>query len=319
MSKALSLGGEQAIEALDKKDCDDQKGDDNLEDEGEADDGPEAIPWPAGNTSLGNDKRIVIDDEKSCWMEANLGLYSMTLISTFTFPVMLHKYGGLTFLIIYVICTILISIPMVLAELAWGQSSKLSTYDFFKDVHPKWSGMGVSATLALICVASFSVVPTAYALMYLFNSFSLPWNGFDGHISYWLENIDPQNNAIFSETFVVSYLCVILAVCVMFRFSPNFSSEIAYFTLPITIITFTSFMVKAILADGAGDGIYYFFRFDSRFFIRGDTWIVAAGQGILSMGAVGSGNLITYSRCLEVGTDGMPLLCLHSLHIAMSE
>jgi len=103
------------------------------------------------------------------------------------FPYLCYNNGGGAFLIPYAIIVVVSGIPIFLLEVALGQYYNLGCIEGWNSICPLMSGIGLSSTVIIFLTLSYYSVILAWALMYLFNSFTatLPWESCDND---WNDN-----------------------------------------------------------------------------------------------------------------------------------
>ena len=115
--------------------------------------------------------------------------YAVGLGNFWRFPYLCYMYGGGAFLVPYTLTLLIIGIPVFLMELAMGQKMQLDSAQLWKQVHPALGGLGVAGVVATFVVGLYYNVIVAWALWYLFNSFSspLPWSDERGGAQHFWE------------------------------------------------------------------------------------------------------------------------------------
>lgn len=95
------------------------------------------------------------------------------------FPYVAGENGGAAFLIIYIAITLLISIPVLLAEFTVGRRGQSNTFRAFINVAPKkaWASLGILELLGAVFVLSFYCVIAGWSLEYIVQSCA---GGFSG-------------------------------------------------------------------------------------------------------------------------------------------
>ena len=85
------------------------------------------------------------------------------------FPWMAGQYGGGGFVLIYVICLILLGLPVMTMEFAMGRASQKSPVKFYQELEPKgskWHIHGYLALLGNIALMAFYTVVTGWMIYY---------------------------------------------------------------------------------------------------------------------------------------------------------
>lgn len=88
------------------------------------------------------------------------------------FPYVAGENGGAAFLIIYIAITLLISIPVLLAEFTIGRRGQSNTFRAFLNVapHKAWASLGILELLGAMFVLSFYCVIAGWSLEYIVQS-----------------------------------------------------------------------------------------------------------------------------------------------------
>ncbi|XP_071963969.1 sodium- and chloride-dependent taurine transporter-like isoform X2 [Antedon mediterranea] len=139
------------------------------------------------------DKEIIVDNEKKTTSDDGLNErgtwsgkldfilsligFSVGLGNVWRFPYLCYKNGGGAFLIPYFICLIVGAIPLVFLEIGIGQYTSQAGISCWT-ICPIFKGIGVANMVVVQFVNYYYNVIIAWALFYMFNSFSsvLPWS-----------------------------------------------------------------------------------------------------------------------------------------------
>ncbi|XP_060572915.1 sodium- and chloride-dependent GABA transporter 1-like [Ruditapes philippinarum] len=94
------------------------------------------------------------------------------------FPYLCYKNGGGAFLIPYLICLFTSGIPIFMLELAIGQFMNIGSLEAWAGLVPAFKGIGLASFLVIFQANLYYIVILAWALYYLFMSFTsvLPWS-----------------------------------------------------------------------------------------------------------------------------------------------
>ena len=85
------------------------------------------------------------------------------------FPYMVGSNGGAAFLLIYIICIILLGLPVMITEFFIGRHSRKNAAGAFKVMAPgtKWSLIGYNGVLAAFLILGFYSVVAGWTLEYI--------------------------------------------------------------------------------------------------------------------------------------------------------
>lgn len=102
------------------------------------------------------------------------------------FPARVHNYGGIAFVIVFMLCTVIYGVPLMIAETALGKRGQKDAVDAFEQIGGKnWGKIGWFGIITTWFVLSFYIVIAGWALyylyVYLFN-FELIYAGSPGQI-----------------------------------------------------------------------------------------------------------------------------------------
>ena len=91
------------------------------------------------------------------------------------FPYLCFKYGGGSFLVPYFFALFALGIPVMVLELGLGQQRQKGFVYTLHEIHPALAGLGWATVFNTFLSCVFYCLVMAWALLYLFRSFSQPW------------------------------------------------------------------------------------------------------------------------------------------------
>ncbi|XP_064634434.1 sodium- and chloride-dependent glycine transporter 1-like isoform X2 [Lineus longissimus] len=103
--------------------------------------------------------------------------YSVGLGNVWRFPYLAYSNGGGAFLIPFLLMLLLVGMPLMFMELAFGQYASLGPIAIFGKFCPLFSGLGYGMVIISGIVALYYNMIIAWTLFYMFASFTseLPW------------------------------------------------------------------------------------------------------------------------------------------------
>jgi SNF family Na+-dependent transporter len=210
------------------------------------------------------------------------------------FPKLAYDHGGGSFLVPYTIMLLLTGLPLFFMELALGQYSGAGPTRLFGRMAPAMKGLGFAMLGATFYVAIYYNVIIAWTVFYVFAGFQkeLPWAscGHDYNTPYCKDaettpapGINPNWTVSAPEDYfnqvVLGYtpresswsefgapswrlvLCLAAAwiiVCSALIKGVQSSGKVVYFTAIFPFIVLFILFFRAILLDGAVDGIMFY-------------------------------------------------------------
>lgn len=218
------------------------------------------------------------------------------------FPYRLGQYGGAVFLIEYIIFTVLLGIPGVIGEMAFGRAMKSGPIGAFagatkkKFNRPFGKFLGVIPVLGALCIAIGYSVVVGWIIRFLASSIS-------GELLQQKDTVALFANISGDFGNVVSHLAGFLIVFLIMIFGiSNGIEKLNKVLMPLFFILFVILAIKAALLPGSFRGYDYLFNFDFAQFLEPQNWIYALGQAFFSLSLAGSGTLI-YGSYLKDDED----------------
>ena len=114
---------------------------------------------------------------RSTYILAMMGL-AIGLGNIWRFPFLCFKWGGVCFLIPYLIALFVIGVPIGLMECTLGQTVQRGDVGVFRGIHPRLAGVGLASVIASYAITLYYNVIIAWSFLYLIRGFvnPLPWS-----------------------------------------------------------------------------------------------------------------------------------------------
>ena len=206
------------------------------------------------------------------------------------FPWMTGQYGGGGFVLIYIICLILLGLPVMTMEFSVGRASQASpvrSYQKLQRPGQKWHIHGYAAFFGNICLMAFYTVVTGW-MIYYFVQFLIGNNESLGFVSM-----------ISNPTVNVSYL----AVAVILGFgvvSFNLQGGLERITKYLMILLFLLLVVLAVHSgtlSGAAEGLKFYLVPDFSK-INGQVIVGAMNQAFFTL-SLGIGSMAIFGSYID--------------------
>lgn len=207
------------------------------------------------------------------------------------FPYITGQNGGGAFVFVYLVCVLLIGLPLLLNEIALGRKSGKNPVGAIKETGGNrfWQTSGVLCVVVCFAVLSYYSVIAGWTIGYIFTE---------------LINI-PVDFEVFIQTpLYVIPLCMIfilLTISVVLGGISGGIEKAAKFLMPLLFIIIILIAARAVTLPGASKGLEYYLSPDFSK-INGKVILSALGQAFFSL-SVGWGLMITFGSYLPKGNN----------------
>lgn len=230
------------------------------------------------------------------------------------FPYLVGQYGGLSFILLYLLIVLFICNPLMVSEIALGRSSKSNFVDAYKVIGQKigmkhlklWSLFGGwTAFIGITMIISFYYLVAGWVLYYLLESLS------GSLIQIAPASLSAEFDTL-SHNFSTQYTCGLIfmfvtAMIVIGGVKQGIEKS-GIIMMPILFIIFLVLSIQSVCLDGAEDGVKFLLTPDWKYFgftdagfswsVLFETFLAALGQAFLSL-SLGFGILLVYGSYLS--------------------
>ena len=208
------------------------------------------------------------------------------------FPYIVGEYGGAAFILVYIICSFVLSLPILFSESVIGRKTHLSTFGAMNALapHSKWKWLGLLTVVTPMIIVSYYSVVGGWAIDYLVKSATFSFTadkaetvtGMFGELasSVWEPII-----GLFAFLFMTAMIVVLGIKKGIEKFS-NIS-------IPILFVLIVAIVIYSVTLPGAGEGVKYLVKPDFSK-LTPDAFSAALGQSFFSL-SLGVGTMLTYS------------------------
>lgn len=208
------------------------------------------------------------------------------------FPYMVGEHGGATFVILYILATLLISLPVFISEVIIGRRSKRGAYSAMSTLVPGkrvWRFAGLLGVFIPVFIACYYSVIGGWSLDFLAKSLS----------DQFISGNPAEVKSLFPEFLESGWLpvavhLVFMAICA-YVVANGVKSGIERFskiTIPALFFIILLMTVYSVSLPGAMAGVRYLVRPDPGA-LTPRTFAFAMGQSFYSL-SLGMGAIITY-------------------------
>ena len=228
---------------------------------------------------------------------SSLGVIAATLGSAiglgniWKFPSLTGLNGGAAFLILYVVCTLLVGLPVMIAELAIGRRAKANAITSFQKLAPKqaWWLIGAAGVLSAFLIMAFYSEVAGWVFAYIFKS-----------ATGALATTDPKAlGQAFGDliadpvqSLIWQWLVLILVSGILIAGVSKGIESLEKKLMPALFALLLVVIVRSLTLPGAGQGLEFLFKPDFSK-VTGATILAAMGLSFFKL-SVGMGTMITY-------------------------
>ncbi len=208
------------------------------------------------------------------------------------FPYETGMNGGAAFLIVYILCVLVLGIPVMCAEFSLGHYSKNDSVGTFKKLAPGslWRYTGYLGVLATTLILGYYMVISGWTLEYLFQA-----------ITGKLSRMTPEEITAEQTSFIQSdfrpllwvLIFLIINYVILVKGVQKGIEKMSNILMPMLFIILIIFCVRSFFLPGRDEGLAFFLNPDFSK-ITPQVVIRAMGQAFFSL-SLGMGTLITYS------------------------
>jgi len=222
------------------------------------------------------------------------------------FPAETQNNGGAAFLLLYVLCVVILGIPVMLAEFSLGRGGKSDAIGVFRKLSSgsKWWVVGLLSVIASFLVLSYYMVVAGWTLEYLYQSitgalYDSMGTTDDAMRSGFLTKMDEYISTDWAPL-VFTYLVVAINVGVLLAGVQKGIENLSNVLMPLLFVILIVLCCITLSLPSAGEGVAYFLQPD--FSKITPTVVVSAlGQAFFSL-SLGMGILITFASYYPADT-----------------
>lgn len=208
------------------------------------------------------------------------------------FPYMVGENGGSAFIIIYLIISVLITAPVLIAEMSLGRMGGKNVLGTFRTLAPKqkgWQSVGWLGLLTAFVILSFYSVIAGWSLAFIKESVV---GGFVGKNT--VEVTTDFNNFIASGWQPVAWAVSFLVITCLITVSglQKGIERASKVLMPLLVVLLLILVVRSFFLSGFADSVNFLVKPDFSK-ITAETIVAALGQSFFSL-SVGMGTMITY-------------------------
>lgn len=208
------------------------------------------------------------------------------------FPYMAGTNGGSVFVLLFIISTIAIGLPILLAEFVIGRMGQADAVTSLKRLSKgrKWYAIGWMGFAFAFIVLSFYSVVGGWILSYLVRAIIFQLNVADHSILFESITANPV------EILLAQAVFMLLTIWIVQGGIKAGIERASRWMMPLLFIFFIILAIRSLTLDGAMEGVRFLFVPDWSQ-LTGSTFLLALGQAFFSL-SVGITGMMTYASYL---------------------
>lgn len=228
---------------------------------------------------------------------SRLGVLAATLGSAvglgniWKFPALVGQNGGASFLLVYILATLCIGLPLMIAELAIGRAGRRNVVDVFRTVAPRsgWWLIGMGAILSCVVILGFYSDVAGWVFAYIFKS------ALGGTASADAQTARETFNQLTGDPLASlgwQWCVLILTGVIIMRGASKGIEKVTRVLMPLLFLLLVGICLRSLTLPGAGEGLRFLFmpQWDR---ISGEVILTAMGLAFFKM-SVGMGCMLIY-------------------------
>ncbi len=228
---------------------------------------------------------------------STLGVLAATLGSAvglgniWKFPALTGANGGAGFLLIYLLATLLVGLPVMIAELSLGRRARANPIRAFRTLAPgrPWWLVGVSGMLAAFLIMAFYSEVVAWVFVYV-------WKSLEGSA---LSSDPAVTEAAFAAlvgdpwlSLISQWVVLLLIGGILLKGVSGGIEAVTKRLMPLLFLLLAGLCVFSLTLDEAGAGLAFLFKPDFSK-VDGVVVLTAVGLAFFKM-SIGMGTMMTY-------------------------
>ncbi len=235
---------------------------------------------------------------QTAFIFASIG-FAVGLGNIWRFPYMVGENGGSAFVLVYLLCVFIISMPILVAELMIGRigrgscSTAVLQTALQENRSPRWRGIGYLNMLAAFLVTLIYSGIVGWVLYYLYKSVFTGFSAFDATTSA------AAYKAMLQDNVVMIFWCwtgLAITAGIAFLGLKGGIERAVSVMIPVLLIVMVLLAGYGVLSEGFMPAVSYLFEADFSK-LSGSVFLAAIGQAFFSIG-VGLAGMMTYGSYL---------------------
>ena len=207
------------------------------------------------------------------------------------FPYLAAKYGGGTFLLVYVILAVTFGFALMVAEIAIGRKTGLSAIEAFRKLDKRFTFVGYLAAIIPALILPYYSVIGGWVIKFVtvYATGGVEAAAGDGYFGGFISAP--------GEPIIWFALFVLLTSAIVIFGVQNGIEKVSKFMMPVLVVLTVGIAIYVMTLDGAMEGVIYYLKPNFKDFSP-VTLLAAATQMFYSM-SLAMGIMITYGSYMK--------------------
>lgn len=212
------------------------------------------------------------------------------------FPYITGQNGGGAFLIVYLVCILLIGLPILISEMLIGRRSRKNAVDGFSEISGKkiWKIPGSLAMGTSFFILAFYGVVAGWTLKYIHLTIN---GGFRGKSPDEISGVFTGFITSPIEPIIYQIIFMALTGIVVIFGVKNGIEKASKILMPFLLIIIVILNIRAVTLDGAEEGLKFLFQPDFSKLTKGGV-LEALGHAFFTL-SLGMGIMLTYGSYIR--------------------
>ncbi|WP_335870367.1 sodium-dependent transporter [Bacillus sp. 2205SS5-2] len=212
------------------------------------------------------------------------------------FPYMAGMNGGGVFFILFILFTVIIGTPILLAEFVIGRKGKADAITAYKNIAPNssWHWVGYLGTIVSFILLSFYSVVGGWILSYLTRSVT---GALSGKTQSQYEELFVSLISNPWEVLIAQFIFILMTAYVVQGGIQKGIEKASRYMMPLLFVFFLVLVIRSLTLDGAMEGVLFLLKPDWNY-LSGHTILLALGQAFFAL-SVGVSVMVTYASYLS--------------------
>ncbi len=214
------------------------------------------------------------------------------------YPHMAGQNGGAAFTIVYLVCILVVGLPILLGELVIGRNTQLSPVGAFNKLADKsnWKWVGFLGVASAFVILSFYGVVGGWTLRYTVYSLSGGFESLSGNAD---ASGEVFNSFISNSINPIFWQILFMSVCIgiIIKGVKSGIEEGSKIMMPLIIVILGILVVRGLTLDGGSEGLIFLFKpkFSD---LTPSSIVLALGHAFFTL-SLGMGTMLTYGSYLD--------------------